>query len=272
MKKKIYYILIVFFAAVFLFCAVQVATYFIESAQHSEYYNQLASIKNEASVSRPIPTAPDSTAGSTIPGSTAPSGVVQKPMLEDMKTLFQMNPHTVGWIQIDGTRINYPVVQTPNEPQWRDYYLYRDFEGKDDRRGSIYVREACDVFAPSDNITIYGHNMADHSMFGELFDYKYYDYYQEHKYIYFDTLYERHTYEIYAIFRTSGTLGEGFSYHLFSAARNPAEFDDFVATCKSLSMHDIPLTPSYGDKLITLSTCDFHIDNGRLVICAVRID
>ncbi len=272
MKKKIYYVLIALFSAVFLFCAVQVITYFVEAAQHTKYYDNLASIKNEASISRPIPTTRPSGIPDPSTDTTAPSVQVQPTMLEDMKILYEMNPHTVGWIQIDGTRVNYPVVQTPNEPQWRDYYLYRDFEGKDDRHGSIYVRETCDVFTPSDNITIYGHNMADHSMFGELFDYKYYSYYQEHKYIYFDTLYERHTYEIYAIFRTSGTLGEGFSYHLFSDALSQADFDNFVATCKDLSMHDIALTPQYGDKLITLSTCDFHINNGRLVVCAVRID
>ncbi len=271
-KKNIYYILIAIFAAIFLLCAVQVATYFIESYQHNEFYNNLASLKSEATgTAGSAPSGSlDPTADSLLP--TGPSGVIQKPMLEDMKSIFQMNPHTVGWIQIDGTRINYPVLQTPNEPAWRDYYLYRNFEGQEDRRGSIYAREACDVFTPSDNITIYGHNMADHSMFGELFDYKYYSYYQEHKYIYFDTLYEQHTYEIYAIFRTSGTLGQGFAYHMFVNAGNQQEFDDFVAQCKSLSMHDIPLTPQYGDKLITLSTCDFHIDNGRLVICAVRID
>ncbi len=269
MKKKIYYILIALFSAVFIFCAVQVASYFIEAARHKDFYNALASLKSEASISRPLATTRPST---TEPSSTTPTVQVQQPMLEDMKALFEMNPHTVGWIQIDGTRVNYPVVQTPNTPEWKDYYLYRDFEGNDDRHGSIYVRESCDVFTPSDNITIYGHNMADHSMFGELFDYKYYSYYQEHKYIYFDTLYERHTYEIYAIFRTSGTLGEGFAYHLFSDANNQADFEDFVATCKNLSMHDIELTPQYGDKLITLSTCDFHITNGRLVVCAVRID
>ncbi len=268
-KKIIYYILIAIFSVVFVICAVQVADYFIESKQHTDFYENLAVLKSEATNST------EASSGSSDPEVTEPSGpegVVQKTVLEDMKALLQMNPHTVGWIQIDGTRINYPVLQTPNEPQWRDYYLYRDFEGNEERRGSIYVREACDVFAPSDNITIYGHNMADHTMFGELFDYKYYDFYQEHKYIYFDTLYERHTYEIFAIFRTSGTLGKGFAYHLFSDAANQAEFDEFVEVCKHLSMHDIPLTPQYGDKLITLSTCDFHIDNGRLVICAVRVD
>ncbi len=274
MKKTIYYILIGVFSAVFLFCAFKVGDYFIKSYQHQQYYNQMASMKesieNQGTAgnlpSGSLPAGSDATEGS---GTQNPD---RGPMLEYMAPLYQMNPHVVGWIEIDGTRVNYPVMQTPNEPSWRDYYLYRNFERQDDIRGSIYVREACDVFEPSDNLVIYGHNMQDHSMFGELFDYKYYSYFQDHPYVYFDTLYERHTYEIFAVFRTSGTLGEGFAYHLFSDAKNQGEFDDFVAECKRLSFYDTGITPTYGDKLITLSTCDFHIENGRLVVVARRID
>ncbi len=221
-------------------------------------------------------TAP-TTQPTTIPtvSTTLPATVVTtepKVMLEKLAPLYAQNPHTVGWIQIEGTMVNYPVMQTPDEPEWRDYYLHRNFDGEYEFRGTIYAREKCDIFAPSDNIVLYGHNMADHTMFGEVLDYRYYDHYLTHKYIQFANLYEEHTYEIFAVFRTSGTLGVGYPYHQFNDALDKADFDNFVAQCKSLSLYDIALTPTYGQKLLTLSTCDFTIDNGRLVVVAVQID
>jgi hypothetical protein len=94
-------------------------------------------------------------------------------------------------------------------------------------------------------------------------------FYEDNKYVQFDTLYERHTYEIIAVFQTSGTYGEGFAYHLFDDAKNQEAFDDFVAECKALSLYDIAATAEYGDKLITLSTCDkTALENGRLVVVA----
>ncbi len=221
-----------------------------------------------------IPSTTVTTRPTTVPTTltTVPTTTAPKVILEYLQPYYDQNPHTVGWIEIEGTMVDYPVVQTPNEPEWINYYLYRDFYGNDHIGGSIYMREACDVFAPSDNLVLYGHNMANHTMFGEVLDYRYYDHYLNHKYIRFDTLYEEHTYEIFAVFRTSGTTGVGFPYHLFNEAQNEEEFDAFVAECKRLSLYEIDLTPQYGDKLITLSTCDFSITNGRLVVVAMRIE
>ena len=87
----------------------------------------------------------------------------------------------------------------------------------------------------------------------------------------FDTLYEYHTYKIYAVFKTSANIGEGFSYHKFVDAANEQEFNDFVKKCKELSFYDTGITPVYGDKLIALSTCEYTLNNGRLVVCAVRV-
>ncbi len=225
-------------------------------------------------------TAPSTTVttqATTIPtvATTLPTTVpttAPKVILEKLQPLYEQNPHTAGWVQVEGTMINYPVMQTPDEAGWRDYYLHRNFYGEYEYRGTIYAREKCDLETPSDNIVLYGHNMADHTMFGEVLDYRYYDHYLTHKYIKFSNLYEEHTYEIFAVFRTSGTYGVGYPYYLFNEAEDEAAFDDFVAQCKALSLYDIELTPTYGQKLLTLSTCDFAIENGRLVVVAVRID
>ena len=159
-------------------------------------------------------------------------------------------------------------MQTPNEA---NYYLNRSFDKTESARGSIYAREVCDINKPSDNITLYGHNMADGGMFACLHNYINKNAWDNNSLIFFDTLYEYHTYKIFAVFKTSANIGEGFSYHQFVDAANEEEFNEFVSTCKELAFYDTGITPVYGDKLICLSTCEYTLDNGRLVVAAVRI-
>ncbi len=294
MKKILYRTLFAVSALVFLVSAVMLVRYFIQSRQSQNLHNSLAGLHTTSATTAPVSTgstghipttqgtipssqgAIPSSQGSVPTDSQAPTVTVAPttpPMLEEMQALYAINEHLVGWLTIPDTHVNYPVLQTPDSPDWRDYYLYRDFYGKDDDHGSLYVRESCDVFRPSDNVTIYGHNMADFTMFGDLWQYCSKNFYQSHKYIQFDTLYEHHTYEIIAVFQTSGTYGIGFAYHLFDNAADEAAFDAFVAKCKDLALYETGLTAQYGDKLLTLSTCDMHtyLENGRLVVVAKRI-
>ena len=118
---------------------------------------------------------------------------------------------------------------------------------------------------------IYGHNMADGSMFHSLMSYTEKSAWDYNSLIFFDTLKERHIYKIFAVFKTSANAGKGFSYHQFVDAQNETEFNDFVTNCKNLSFYDTGITPKYGDKIICLSTCEYTLNNGRLVVAAVRI-
>ena len=188
---------------------------------------------------------------------------------KELQAIYELNNDLIGWITIEGTNIDYPVMETPNDS---DYYLHTSFYHEYSDEGCLYVRAACDVLSPSDNVTIYGHNMLNGSMFRHLHKYKEKSFYESHKYVRFDTLYARHTYEIIAVFQTSGTYGKGFAYHLFDDAKDAAEFDEFVAQCKALGLYDIDTTAQFGDKLITLSTCDkTALEDGRLVVVAKRI-
>ena len=189
-------------------------------------------------------------------------------MIAGYEEIYNQNNDLVGWLKLEGTKLNYPVMQTPADP---NYYLYRDFDKKDSTRGSIYAWGDADIDLPSDNITIFGHNMADGSMFNCLGAYTSKHAWENNPLIIFDTLYEYHTYKIFAVFKTSANVGQGFSYHKFVDAENAAEFNAYVAKCKELSFYDTGITPVYGDKLIALSTCEYTLDNGRLVVCAVRI-
>ncbi len=284
MKKPVYYTLLAVFLLIFIVSAFLIVDRISKNLDtENNIYNPLASIYANGTTTTggiPKPTTPITPPGSTTSPILPPSPTDPKPtdppapqIRPQIKDLYDMNNHLVGWIKIEGIRVDYPVVQTPNKPGWIDYYLYRNFYGEDDKAGCIYVRETCDVFTPSDNITIYGHRMNIGTMFGDLGVYESSRLYQQYKYIQFDTLYETHTYEVFAVFRTSGTYGVGFAYHLFDDARDAAEFDEFVAKCKELALYDTGITPTYGDKLITLSTCDYRIaeENMRLVVVAKRI-
>lgn len=272
MKKPLFYSLIGLFSALFLFSAVMIVRYFYQSAQQKKVYDELAHIMADARQTLPqIPTLPDGTQSPESVWVTVTDPETDQPvqLLPEFIQLYSMNNDIVGWIRIPGTRCDYPVMQTPGQ---RDYYLKRNFNRDSSDHGAIYAREECDIFAPSDNITIYGHHMKDGSMFAMLESYKKESFWREHRTVEFSTLKERHTYEIFAVFTTTASLGKGFRYHAFIDAAVQEDFDAFVSQCKALSLYDTGITPQYGDQLITLSTCEYSQTNGRMVVVARRID
>lgn len=266
MKKAIkilYSVLIVILLTIFIGCGVRIAGYIIESKKQGSLYHALAE-QVEA-----VRNSPDDAAEPvTLPGGADPQTGDTPTILPEYAELYAYNSDMVGWIRIPDTGINYPVMQTPGAP---DYYLYRNFDKGQSSHGALYINEDCDVYEPSDNITIYGHNMKDGSMFAGLNKFKDEDFFQDHRSFTFDTLTGAHTYQIFAVFTTTASVGEGFSYHSFVNACDEKEFNDFVAACKALSHYDTGVTPEYGDKLICLSTCDYTRTNGRLVVAAMRI-
>jgi sortase B len=263
MKKVLFTAVVVLLVAAFGVSAVMVGNYLIEGKKQADRYNELSNIAANAQTET---TEPESTETSASTEETTEP--TEPGMLPGYKEIYEMNNDVVGWIKIEGTPMDYPVMQTPEEP---NFYLYRDFDKKNSARGSIYAREVCDINAPSDNVTLYGHNMADGSMFACLNNYVHKYNWEKNSLIFFDTLTEYHTYKIFAVFKTSANIGQGFSYHKFVDAANQEEFDEFVSTCKKLAFYDTGITPVYGDKLICLSTCEYTLDNGRLVVAAVRI-
>lgn len=268
LKKKrspVYGILLGFFGLVFLVSAVMVVRYMVGSRQAAQEYDQLASIL-QSEQDKLDQDVPDNSTGG---GQDSSQGQVGTGILPEYQTFYEMNDHLVGWINIPDTVINYPVMQTPQQP---NYYLKRNFYKKGSDWGAIYAREECDVFAPSDNVVLYGHRMNDGSMFAELYNFASKAYWQDHQTFTFDTLYERHTYRVWAIFKTSAVVGQGLSYHTFNDAQSMAEFDQFVEDVRELAFYDTGIVPTYGDKLLTLSTCEYTLTQGRLVVCAVRVD
>lgn len=192
----------------------------------------------------------------------------EESILPEYGELFLQNPDMVGWIKIEGTNINYPVMQTPNEP---NFYLKHNFEKEYSDLGTPYVQEDCDI-AASDNLVIYGHHIKGQKMFGALEEYKSQSFYEEHKSVQFDTLTQHNEYEVIAVFKTVAYSLEGFRYYDFVNAENEDEFNAYVEKCKELALYDTGVTAEYGDRLITLSTCEYSAQNGRLVVVAKKAD
>ncbi len=261
MKKVLFTVVVIVLVAAFGISAFMVGNYLIEGKQQADRYDELSNIAANTQAQTEKPT--ETTQETTVPTETTEPG-----MLAGYKEIYEMNNHTVGWIKMEGTKMDYPVMQTPDDP---NYYLNRNFDKVNADRGSIYAWGPADINKPSDNITLFGHNMADGSMFACLNAYTSKTAWDNNSLIFFDTLNEYHTYKIFAVFKTSANIGQGFSYHQFVDAANEEEFNEFVSTCKKLAFYDTGITPVYGDKLICLSTCEYTLDNGRLVVAAVRI-
>ena len=269
MKKWLYNILLIFFAVVFLGSSAMLVYYIVDGNAQDAAYDALSELRQDA-IKKPS-TKPDGTPVTendpwvTV---TDPHTGEAVQLLPEFFQLYGLNHDLVGWITVPGTRIDYPVLQ---KPEGEDYYLRRDYYGTKASAGSIYVEETCDVFLPSDNVTIYGHMMRNGTMFADLKLFKEKDFWTEHNTIQFSNLREHHEYEIFAVFLTTASVGKGFTYHTFDFAENQAQFDEFVAGCREIALYDTGIVPQYGDKLITLSTCDYGLTNGRLVVVARRV-
>ncbi len=275
-KKTVYILLIVLLALVFVASALSIIAYLVDSNQSKNNYEDLAG---------QLITAPTHTEGTdpegqpivpSLPPELDPYELVEVTLADGTKDkilrryseIYPQNTDMVGWMTIPGTEVNYPVMHTPEDPE---YYLHRNFKKEETKAGCLFIQSTCDVFVPSDNVTVYGHNMRDGSMFRVLEQYKEKSFWEEHKTITFDTIYEHHTYEIMAVFRTTATVGKGFAYHAFDFAADEQAFKNFVQKCHNRELYETGITAEYGDKLITLSTCEYSQTNGRLVVVAKRV-
>ena len=211
--------------------------------------------------------ADSNSAGEQTDGNSDPQEAPEPAMLRKYAALYQENEDLVGWLFIDGTGIDYPVLQCEDD----EYYLHHDFYGEDSKYGCLYVREQADLDGGT-NFIIYGHNMRDGAMFGDLDLYLKESFFQEHPTISFDTLYEERVYEIAAVFRSQVYHAEDevFKYYQFYEADTREEFEDFYRNIKALSIYDTGVEAEFGDTFLTCSTCAYHVEDGRFVVVAKR--
>ncbi|MBQ9390809.1 MAG: class B sortase [Lachnospiraceae bacterium] len=191
-------------------------------------------------------------------------------VLPEYQQYLAQNPEFVGWLIVPDTQVNYPVLQRQSD---NDYYLNHGFDGKEDSTGTLFMDYRCDYVNPKTNTIIYGHNMNNGSMFGELKKYLDESFYNTHKIISFDTLYEKREYEVVAVCLSKVEYQDdnNFRYYNFINADNDTEYDAFLRTVKNLSVYGDNINIQKTDKLLTLSTCNNYTEDGRLFVVAKRI-
>ena len=189
-------------------------------------------------------------------------------VLPEYAELIQQNPEMVGWISIDDTGINYPVVQKDNT-----YYLTHGFDQSNNTNGSIFMDERCSIVSPTINTIIYGHNMKSGMMFGGLKNYLQAGYLESHKSIQFNTIYEKRTYEIVAVCLSEVQYQDedAYRYYDFITSTSAQDLQDFVENVDTLAVYGNADGLTQQDKLLTLSTCNSYTEDGRLFVVAKQV-
>ncbi len=194
---------------------------------------------------------------------------IHEQKINNLRELHNEYENVISWLEIAGTDINYPIVETTNN----DFYLSHNYKNEKSSAGAIYFDKDVDINT-SDNLLIYGHRNKYGLMFEPLIKYANKDFYEEHKIINLTTLEEDAYYEILAIFYSRVYYSDEtnvFRYYYFINASSEDEFNEYVKNAKKVSKYDTGVEAQYGDKLITLSTCEYSRENGRFVVVAKKI-
>ena len=182
-----------------------------------------------------------------------------------IEKLQEQNSDIVGWIEVEGTNINYPVLQGEDN----GYYMNHNYKKEENTYGSIFLDKDYDWSIPSSNLLLYGHNLQNGELFHDILNYKDKSYYEEHPVIRFTTEKEDSEFEIISAFYSRvyyKSETNVFRYYYFINADNEEEYNEFVENAKEASIYDTGKTAEYGDQLITLSTCSYHTEDGRFVV------
>lgn len=271
MKLKLRFLIYLYALAVLVYVGILLYGVY-QSRQNSDDLRQLAEqtgLDNTQSNSSQMTNGETSAIGenTTSPASTTEPTQKVLRVLPSLQKLFLENQDLVGWIKIEGTPVDYPVMYTPFQG---DYYLYRNFEKKDSKYGLPFVDPGSRIYPRSTNILIHGHHMRDGSMFATLAKYQSESFYKNHKRVQFDTVVEAGEYEIFAAFLVDvGNISDqDFVYYKFVQADTAQEFDDYVQNALAQSLFDTGIKPEFGDQLLTLSTCSYQVEEGRMVVVA----
>ena len=187
-----------------------------------------------------------------------------------VQELNNINEDIIGWLEIQDTKINFPVLQGSDN----EYYMTHTYKKEYSKDGSIFLDKDYDWNIPSSNLLIYGHNNKNGNMFQDLLKYEDENYYKEHSYIRFTTVNDDSQYEIISVFKSRvyyKSEQNVFRYYFFINAANEEEYNYYVEESKKASLYDTGKTAIYGEQLLTLTTCEYSQEDGRFVIVAKKI-
>lgn len=258
-RKKL--VLIALFSILLVYSLVSLVSIYVRDYNNEKQIKALAEMRD-------MERNTDET--NTGEGAAAPSPVIEKTqertMLPEFQALYKQNPDIVGWLTIDGTRMDYPIMQNHQD---EEFYLNHDFDGEINKNGLPFLDENSSI-DDSDILLIHGHHMKSGAMFAELMKFKKESYYKEHTVLQFSSLYEKEQYEIVAVILSKVYLetDEDFKYYQIDNVQSPAEFESYMQNIAELALYDTGVSAQYGDKLIVLSTCEYSTEDGRLAVVA----
>lgn len=194
---------------------------------------------------------------------------IEDGVLPQYQALWEKNQDLAGWLSIEGTAIDYPVMHTAQD---EEYYLRRAFDRSNSVSGTPFLAAGC--FTGCGNYIIYGHNMKDGSMFAALLNYADDTFWEEHPTIRFDTLEETGTYQVLAAFYIDVSLSEdgvAFPFYEYTGLRDEAIFQEYLAQVGDRALYSTGVTAEFGEQLLTLSTCSYNTSDERFVVVAKQV-
>lgn len=282
--------MILLFAGAFVFSAAGLVRTLRQADRENEAFKELAALTGEPAGGEAAPAGPagagdpgvspdggssnsggsgdGSLSGGTFYGEALGSAMLGKYLGRDFTAVAGKNPDFAAWLAIPGMRVDYPVMLTPEDPQ---FYIHRDFNGETSASGCLFMGEGCT--ADSESIIVYGHNMKNGSMFGSLENYADGKFGREHPYIVFSVPSEDRIYEVFAAFKTR-LYGDGetvFHYYRYGGDLTEERFEELMEGAEGLSLYGTGVSPEYGDRILMLSTCSYQAEDGRFVVAAREI-
>jgi len=258
-------------AAVFILSSAMACVTYLRSRAEQASFDELAagvdSAEPRASDSRPEQSLPE--AADDGPGT--PQEQNEPMQRTEYYPLYEQNPDFACWLEIPNTEIDYPVMSTPDDPE---YYIDRAFDGSDSISGTPFIGDG--VSADSDCFIIYAHNMKNGTMFGTLARYADAAFQAETPGFTVTTPYETRMFEVFAAVKTRVLYADedGFRYYDQSGGLTEDTFAALTDWLTENALYDTGVRPVYGDQIVLLSTCSYHTENGRFVVAArcVRTD
>ncbi len=202
-------------------------------------------------------------------GQQEESRITPSEVLPEYSTLHAQYPDLAGWLRIEDTQIDLPVMQAADN----EYYLHNNIDGAEDINGTLFLDYRADTVKPSTNLIIYGHNMKSGAMFGGLKKYLEETYVAGHDKIQFDTIYQKQVYQVIAVCLSEvGYQDEGqYKYYNFIEAESNEDFNAFLGSIRKCAVYDKTQDVTESDSLLTLSTCNNYVEDGRLFVVAKKI-
>lgn len=183
----------------------------------------------------------------------------------DLLKLTSINSDIKGWIKINNTPIDYPVL-------YSEYYLYHDYKKNYTRYGSIFLDNVCILEKKPKNILLHGHHMNNGSMFAKICNYRNLDFYKENPIFTFDSIYEKGTFKVISAFITNTNPEHGEIFHYLQPDfKDKSNFLNYVHKVRLRSNINCPVDIKDDDQLITLSTCSYEMPDFRTVVVARKV-